>query len=59
VVEAVAEDTAIKCDIHRQLGELLAPRGRSSPTTTSSLSVAEIAAASGRPGSLRWRCQRV
>jgi 3-hydroxybutyryl-CoA dehydrogenase len=48
VVEAVAEDTAIKCGIHRQLGELLPPETIVA-TTTSSLSVAEIAAASGRP----------
>jgi 3-hydroxybutyryl-CoA dehydrogenase len=48
VVEAVAEDTAIKCDIHRRLGELLPPETIVT-TTTSSLSVAEIAAASGRP----------
>ena len=48
VVEAVAEDTEVKCDIHRRLGELL-PSETIITTTTSSLSVAEIAAASGRP----------
>jgi len=48
VVEAVAEDTEIKCAIHRRLGELLPPETIVT-TTTSSLSVAELAAASGRP----------
>jgi 3-hydroxyacyl-CoA dehydrogenase len=48
VVEAVAEDTEVKCDIHRRLGEVLPPETIVT-TTTSSLSVAEIAAASGRP----------
>jgi 3-hydroxybutyryl-CoA dehydrogenase len=48
VVEAVAEDNEIKCDIHRKLGELL-PAETILSTTTSSLSVAEIARASGRP----------
>ena len=48
VVEAVAEDNEVKCDIHRRLGELLPPETIVT-TTTSSLSVAEIAAASGRP----------
>jgi 3-hydroxyacyl-CoA dehydrogenase len=48
VVEAVAEDNDIKCDIHARLGELLPP-GTILATTTSSLSVAELAAASGRP----------
>ena len=48
VVEAVAEDTEVKCDMHRRLGELLPP-ATIVTTTTSSLSVAEIAAASGRP----------
>ena len=48
VVEAVAEDNEIKCEIHRKLGELL-PAETIVATTTSSLSVAEIAAASGRP----------
>jgi 3-hydroxybutyryl-CoA dehydrogenase len=48
VVEAVAEDAGVKCDIHRRLGELL-PAETVIATTTSSLSVAELAAASGRP----------
>jgi 3-hydroxyacyl-CoA dehydrogenase len=48
VVEAVAEDIEIKCDIHRRLGELL-PAETIIATTTSSLSVAELGAASGRP----------
>jgi 3-hydroxyacyl-CoA dehydrogenase len=48
VVEAVAEDNDVKCDIHGRLGELLAPETILA-TTTSSLSVATIAAASGRP----------
>jgi 3-hydroxybutyryl-CoA dehydrogenase len=48
VVEAVSEDADVKCDIHRRLGELL-PADTVIATTTSSLSVAELAAASGRP----------
>jgi 3-hydroxybutyryl-CoA dehydrogenase len=48
VVEAVAEDVEVKCDIHRRLGELLPPEAVIA-TTTSSLSVAELAEASGRP----------
>jgi 3-hydroxybutyryl-CoA dehydrogenase len=48
VVEAVAEDSAIKCDVHARLGRLLPPEAILA-TTTSSLSVAELAAASGRP----------
>jgi 3-hydroxybutyryl-CoA dehydrogenase len=48
VVEAVAEDAEVKADIHRRLGELL-PAEAVIATTTSSLSVAELAAASGRP----------
>ena len=48
VVEAVAEDAEIKCDIHRRLGQLLPPETVIA-TTTSSLSVAELASASGRP----------
>jgi 3-hydroxyacyl-CoA dehydrogenase len=47
VVEAVAEDSEVKRDIHGRLGELLPPETILA-TTTSSLSVAEIAAASGR-----------
>ena len=48
VVEAVAEDNEVKCEIHARLGELLPPETILA-TTTSSLSVAELAAASGRP----------
>jgi 3-hydroxybutyryl-CoA dehydrogenase len=48
VVEAVAEDPDVKRDIHRLLGELLPPHVILA-TTTSSLSVAELARASGRP----------
>ena len=48
VVEAVAEDAEVKRDIHRRLGEVL-PAEAVIATTTSSLSVAELAAASGRP----------
>jgi 3-hydroxybutyryl-CoA dehydrogenase len=48
VVEAIAEDVAAKCELHGRLGEVLPPEALLS-TTTSSLSVAEIAAASGRP----------
>jgi 3-hydroxybutyryl-CoA dehydrogenase len=48
VVEAVAEDAGVKRDIHRRLGQLLSPEAVIA-TTTSSLSVAELAAASGRP----------
>jgi 3-hydroxyacyl-CoA dehydrogenase len=47
VVEAVSEDHDVKCGIHRRLGELLPPETILA-TTTSSLSVAELAAASGR-----------
>jgi 3-hydroxybutyryl-CoA dehydrogenase len=48
VVEAVAEDAEVKGDIHRRLGDVL-PVEAVIATTTSSLSVAELAAASGRP----------
>jgi 3-hydroxyacyl-CoA dehydrogenase len=48
VVEAVAEDAAVKRDIHGRLGQTLPP-GAVIATTTSSLSVAELAEASGRP----------
>jgi 3-hydroxybutyryl-CoA dehydrogenase len=48
VVEAVAEDAEVKRDIHRRLGELL-PAEAVIATTTSSLSVAGLAEASGRP----------
>jgi 3-hydroxybutyryl-CoA dehydrogenase len=47
-VEAVAEDVAIKREVLGRLGELL-PEPALVATTTSSLSVAELAAASGRP----------
>ena len=48
VVEAIAEDNRAKCELHARLGEVLPPEALLA-TTTSSLSVAEIAAASGRP----------
>jgi 3-hydroxybutyryl-CoA dehydrogenase len=48
VVEAVTEKAEIKHDIHRRLGAVL-PSEAVIATTTSSLSVAELAAASGRP----------
>jgi 3-hydroxybutyryl-CoA dehydrogenase len=48
VVEAVAEDVEVKRDVHRRLGEALPPETVIA-TTTSSLSVADLAEASGRP----------
>ncbi len=48
VVEAIVEDTAAKCALLAELGALAAPEAIIA-TTTSSLSVAELAAASGRP----------
>jgi 3-hydroxybutyryl-CoA dehydrogenase len=48
VVEAVAEDPAVKSDLHGRLGAIL-PARTVLATTTSSLSVAELARASGRP----------
>jgi 3-hydroxyacyl-CoA dehydrogenase len=48
VVEAVAEDMAVKRDVHGRLGELLSAETLVA-TTTSSLSVAEIAGAFGHP----------
>jgi 3-hydroxybutyryl-CoA dehydrogenase len=48
VIEAVAEDAQVKGELHAQLGDLL-PEGALLATTTSSLSVSELAAASGRP----------
>jgi 3-hydroxybutyryl-CoA dehydrogenase len=48
VVEAVAEDAQVKAEMHRRLGELL-PAEAILATTTSSLSVAELTAASARP----------
>jgi 3-hydroxybutyryl-CoA dehydrogenase len=48
VVEAVAEDPAVKADLLARVGALL-PAGALLASTTSSLSVAELAQASGRP----------
>jgi 3-hydroxyacyl-CoA dehydrogenase len=48
VVEAVTEDAAVKADVHRRLGELLPPETVLA-TTTSSLSVSDLARQSGRP----------
>jgi 3-hydroxybutyryl-CoA dehydrogenase len=48
VVEAVAENHDVKADMHGRLGALLADDALLS-TTTSSLSVADLASASGRP----------
>ncbi|HEX2416291.1 MAG TPA: 3-hydroxyacyl-CoA dehydrogenase family protein [Thermoleophilaceae bacterium] len=48
VVEAVAEDATVKSDLHRRLGKLL-PEHTVLATTTSSLSVSDLARASGRP----------
>jgi len=48
VVEAVAEDLSVKQEMHALLADLL-PEAVLVATTTSSLSVAEIAAAGGRP----------
>ena len=48
VIEAIAEDVGAKRELHGRLGEML-PAEALLSTTTSSLSVAEIAAASGRP----------
>jgi 3-hydroxybutyryl-CoA dehydrogenase len=48
VVEAVAEDLEVKRDVLRRLNEAL-PDDAVLATTTSSLSVAELAEASGRP----------
>jgi 3-hydroxyacyl-CoA dehydrogenase len=48
VVEAVAEDLALKKDMHAVLADLL-PESVLVATTTSSLSVTEIAEAGGRP----------
>jgi len=46
LVEAISEDTALKCELLGRLGELAGPDAILS-TTTSSLSVSELAAASG------------
>jgi 3-hydroxybutyryl-CoA dehydrogenase len=48
VVEAVAEEIAVKCEVHGRLAEVLPPEVLIS-STTSSLSVQEIADATGRP----------
>jgi 3-hydroxybutyryl-CoA dehydrogenase len=48
VVEAISEDTALKSELLARLGELAADDAVLS-TTTSSLSVTELAAASGHP----------
>ena len=48
VVEAVTEDSGVKSDLHRRLGELLPPETVLA-TTTSSLSVSDLARESGRP----------
>jgi 3-hydroxybutyryl-CoA dehydrogenase len=48
VIEAIAEEPRAKAELHARLGQMLPPEALLS-TTTSSLSVAEIAAASGRP----------
>jgi 3-hydroxybutyryl-CoA dehydrogenase len=48
VVEAVAEDAELKCNLHRRLGGLLSGEALLA-TTTSSLSVQQLADASGRP----------
>ncbi|MBA3746763.1 MAG: 3-hydroxyacyl-CoA dehydrogenase family protein, partial [Solirubrobacterales bacterium] len=48
LVEAIAEDLALKQELLGQLGEVAGPEAIIS-TTTSSLSVADLAAASGRP----------
>jgi len=49
VVEAIAEDTALKSELLARLNEVAGPDAVLS-TTTSSLSVSELGAASGRPG---------
>ena len=48
VVEAIAEDSAAKAELYGQLREVLSPAAILA-TTTSSLSVAELTSASGRP----------
>jgi 3-hydroxybutyryl-CoA dehydrogenase len=50
LVEAITEDTALKSDLLGKLNEIAAD-GALISTTTSSLSVSELAAASGRPQS--------
>jgi 3-hydroxybutyryl-CoA dehydrogenase len=53
VVEAVAEDHAVKCGLYEQLDGMIGDDAVLA-TTTSSLSVEELAAASGRPD--RFAC---
>ena len=48
VIESVVEDMDVKRQILGELGELLAPEALIA-STTSSLSVTELGAASGRP----------
>jgi 3-hydroxybutyryl-CoA dehydrogenase len=48
VVEAIVEDTDTKCSLLRRLGDAIAPDALLA-TTTSSLSIAALAQASGRP----------
>jgi 3-hydroxybutyryl-CoA dehydrogenase len=48
VIEAVAEDLDVKREVFRELGRVCRP-GALLATSTSSLSVADLAAASGRP----------
>jgi 3-hydroxyacyl-CoA dehydrogenase len=49
VLEAVIEDRAAKCDLLREIGALLDDPEALIASTTSSLSIEELAAASGRP----------
>lgn len=49
VVEAIAEDLAVKTELFRELDGILAP-GAILATTTSSLPITELAKATGRPG---------
>jgi 3-hydroxyacyl-CoA dehydrogenase len=49
VLEAVIEDRATKCDLLREIGALLDDPEALIASTTSSLSIEELAAASGRP----------
>jgi 3-hydroxyacyl-CoA dehydrogenase len=49
VLEAVVEDRATKCDLLREIGALLHDPEALLASTTSSLSIEELAAASGRP----------
>ena len=49
VVEAIAEDLAVKTELFRELDQILEP-GAILATTTSSLPITELAKATGRPG---------